>query len=317
MRRLLLVVVALAATLSSADDARAGCNLIPGTAKSFGAALGATNRPYAAPGERVEMRLRSCDPSPGFLVDGDDHVVTLLFRASAGATRHAVVLAADCAKVDLGPCSAAPGVVSATCREVAAGDLQTRVDLDEHDRRLNFVFPDTDALLAPDGDDVTLAGPVAIGVTAAGRAARLRSRDRAVCRAEPVSSRASTRSTPTTARAARRSRTRASRPSPRCRRRTTSRPTASRKVRRAPRRRPRPGWRSTPPGISSCRSAGAASWCATPACRCRASSGRAFSRRSRSRCRRRRSCIRSRPRAGSCRRSSSRRSTRRWRRRTS
>ncbi len=168
MNHFFSVVVALAVTLTVTDEARAGCNLIPGTAKSFGAALGATNRPYAAPGERVELRLRPCDASQGFLSGGDDHVVTFVFQASAGGTRHAVVLAADCSEVDLAPCSAAPGVVSATCREVAAGELQTRIDLDEHDRRLNLVFPDTDAVLAPDGDDVTLAGPVAIGVTAAG-----------------------------------------------------------------------------------------------------------------------------------------------------
>ncbi len=164
--RLLVVVTAMFA--ASVDDARAACNLIPGTAKSFAAALGATNRPYAAPGERVEIRLRHCDASSGFLADGDDHVVTLMFQPSAGGNRRAVVLAADCSKVDLDPCSAAPGVVSATCQEVASGTLQTRLDLDQHDRRLSFVFPDTDALLSPDGDDATLSGPVAIGVTAAG-----------------------------------------------------------------------------------------------------------------------------------------------------
>ena len=169
MNHFFSVLVALAATLAVPDDARAGCNLIPGTAKSFSAALGATNRPYAAPGERLEIRLRSCDASPGFLLRrrrSRRHPV-VPSRAPA-RTRPRSCSRPTAASVDLAACSAAPGVVSATCGRWRAGELQTRIDVDERDRRLTFTFPDTDALLAPDGDDVTLAGPVAIGVTAAG-----------------------------------------------------------------------------------------------------------------------------------------------------
>jgi hypothetical protein len=161
------IVAAIVATMASAADVHAACNLIPGTEKSFSAALGATNRPYAAPGERLELRLRPCDASPGFLPTGDAHVVTLVFKPAAGGTR-VVALAANCGAVDLAACSAAPGVLSATCMTAAPGAIVTRLDVDRGDRRLVFNFPDTDALVAPDGDDVTLAGPVAIGVTAAG-----------------------------------------------------------------------------------------------------------------------------------------------------
>src|SRR6185295_16197614 len=90
-----------------------------------------------------------------------------VFEPLSGTNRRVVVLAANCGAVDLSACSPA-GVVSATCVPASAADLVTRVDVDAGDRRLAFVFPDTDALLAPNGDDVTLAGPVAIGVTAAG-----------------------------------------------------------------------------------------------------------------------------------------------------
>src|SRR5262249_32294115 len=62
--------------------------------------------------------------------------------------------------------------ISATCLEVPDAALRTRVDLDEGDRRLVFQFPDTDALLPPDGDDQTLTGPVAIAVTRAVRGAK-------------------------------------------------------------------------------------------------------------------------------------------------
>jgi hypothetical protein len=160
------LLVTLAALAADLPPGHAACNLIPGTEKSFSAALGATNRPYAAPGERLEMKLRSCDASGGFRATGTDHVVTLVFQPLTGSKR-VVVLAANCGGVDLGACTP-PGVASATCVTAAAGDLTTRVDIDAGDRRLNLRFPDTDAILAPDGDDVTLAGPVAIAVTAVG-----------------------------------------------------------------------------------------------------------------------------------------------------
>ncbi|HEV7733486.1 MAG TPA: hypothetical protein VGR62_15065 [Candidatus Binatia bacterium] len=161
-------VFLLGLAMAGAQDARAACNLIPGTARTFGATLGATNRPFAAPGERVELRLRDCDASSGFLPAGTDHVVTLLFKPTSGANLRAVVVAADCGPIDMTACSNAPNVVSATCIQATPATLQTRIDVDQGDRRLSFAFPDTDAILAPDADDVTLAGPVAIGVTAAG-----------------------------------------------------------------------------------------------------------------------------------------------------
>jgi len=162
------LLLAIALLLAIPVDAHAACNLIPGTEKTFGSALGAANRPFAAPGERLELKLRSCDASSGFRAAGTDHVVTLAFKPTSGTTR-IVVLAANCGAVDLSPCSSAPGVASATCVQVSASDLQTRVSVDQGDRRLGFTFPDTDAILAPDGDDATLAGPVAIGVTAVGQ----------------------------------------------------------------------------------------------------------------------------------------------------
>src|SRR5262249_35120844 len=135
------------------------------------AQLGATNRPFAGPGEPVEVRLRSCDSSPGFQDDGPDHVVTLVFKPLSGLDRRVVVLAKKCSTVDLSSCGPA-GAISATCLEVPDPALRTRVDLDEGDRRLVFQFPDTDALLPPDGDDQTLTGPVAIAVTRAVRGAK-------------------------------------------------------------------------------------------------------------------------------------------------
>jgi Tol biopolymer transport system component len=170
MRPAVTLLPVLAALLGAVPSARAACNLIPGTEKTFGSVLGAANRPFAAPGERLELRLRRCDVSTGFLPAGGDHVVTVAFKPPSGSDTRIVVLAADCGEVDLAPCTAAPGVVSAECRETLPGELATRIDLDEGDRRLVVTFPDTDALIGGAADDSTLSGPVAIGVTAAGAA---------------------------------------------------------------------------------------------------------------------------------------------------
>ena len=63
--------------LATAPRADAACNLIPGTAKTYDSIVGAANRPFAAPGELLELRLRPCDTSsPGFLPNAADQVVT-------------------------------------------------------------------------------------------------------------------------------------------------------------------------------------------------------------------------------------------------
>src|SRR5439155_21571671 len=59
----------LAVLLATGDSrpAQAVCNLIPQTTRTFSGALGTANRPFAAPGEPLEIALRPCDvASPGF-----------------------------------------------------------------------------------------------------------------------------------------------------------------------------------------------------------------------------------------------------------
>jgi hypothetical protein len=161
--------LALVCLLVGAEAAQAACNLIPGTEKTFNSALGGTNRPFAAPGEAVEILRRPCDPpAVSFSADPTQHVVTVLFTPPGG-TPNAVALtaAADCSGVNLGSCSL-PGGGTVTCVDAPTGSGVTTVERDGV-RRLRFRFPDTDdALLAAD-DDVTLSGPVKIAVTAAGQ----------------------------------------------------------------------------------------------------------------------------------------------------
>lgn len=155
------VVTVLAWAMSF--SAHAACNLFPGTIKTFNSTLGATNRPFAAPGETIEVRLRSCDEaSPGFLADGDDHVVTFAFKPAVGSPQ-LVALASDCGQVDTGACAA-----TTTCLQTLSGGLTTVIDAAAGDRRLVVRIPDTDNLLAPDGDARTLSGAAAMAVTALG-----------------------------------------------------------------------------------------------------------------------------------------------------
>ena len=56
-----MLLVVGSAVCSHTRPVQASCNLIPGTAKTFNATLGATNRPFAAPGEAIELLVRPCD----------------------------------------------------------------------------------------------------------------------------------------------------------------------------------------------------------------------------------------------------------------
>ena len=168
-RRPLAALTALLAGLALAPRAEAGCNLIPGTAKTFNATRGATNRPYAAPGERLEVRLRPCDATPpGLGMNASDHLVTVVFQPPSGP-RHAVVLtaAADCSALAM-KITACNGLLTGggttTCVAGAAAGLAIA------DRNgvavLGFNFPDTDTQFAPASDGLTLSGPAAVAITA-------------------------------------------------------------------------------------------------------------------------------------------------------
>ena len=148
--------------------AHATCNLIPGAITNFNSSLGATNRPFAAPGERVEVRARPCDfATVPFPATADGLVVTVVFTPrDPMAPRRAVVLTnGSCSQLDAArtTCETTLGVDFKTnCVSGAEAGLQfvDRVD----GRYLSFRFPDTDALVADESDDYTLAGPAAIGI---------------------------------------------------------------------------------------------------------------------------------------------------------
>ncbi len=162
--------------------ARAACNLIPQTIKTFNSTLGATNRPFAAPGESVEIRLRPCDEgSAGIAANAAGNVVTVLFTpTNVGAARRAVILTAapDCAAINplLAACTAQLGAGgSASCiaspPQPSPGPSSGLQVVDRNDVRfLRFTFPDTDSVIGTPTDNITLAGPVRLAVSAPGTA---------------------------------------------------------------------------------------------------------------------------------------------------
>ncbi len=168
--------------------AESACNLIPGVRPLFDGAQGQTNRPFAAPGERIEVSLRNCDSSLGLSALETDHVVTILFTPPAGNPTAVILTAeADCAGLasEIAGCESALGAGgTAFCLPQAQADVEI-VDRSGV-RSLGFRFPDTDArcvggtepgtpcgdsadcdggTCAPDDNDRTLTGSVAVVVT--------------------------------------------------------------------------------------------------------------------------------------------------------
>ncbi|HVM96335.1 MAG TPA: hypothetical protein VMT89_08090, partial [Candidatus Acidoferrales bacterium] len=129
------------ALAAAEHGAEAACNLIPQTTKVFEGAVGSMNRPFAAPGEPVDLRVRPCDTASAGLNASD--LVTVVFTPPSGV-KHAVVLtgAPTCAAVTplLAACAAQLGSSgAATCVPSASSALQV-ID-DGSGRRLRFNFP--------------------------------------------------------------------------------------------------------------------------------------------------------------------------------
>jgi hypothetical protein len=109
--------------LTTADMASASCNVIPGTARTFRSGAALVDRPFAGPGEWVELGFDSTchGAASGFTATASDYVVTVMFRPPAAEAR-AVVLAADCAQIatQLAACGGVSGLASTTCIDATA-----------------------------------------------------------------------------------------------------------------------------------------------------------------------------------------------------
>lgn len=168
------VLVALGAA-SVPGEARAACNLIPSDPDRFQSVIGATNRPFAGPGDVVEVALATdgCDASSLGTsgASAADLVATYVFKPAAGEAAHVAVVASDCeARHEaLDACRTEPSVASVTCLAAAGERGIPRIELFEREATaiVGLRFPDTDALVGASDDGRGFAGPVAIAVTRA------------------------------------------------------------------------------------------------------------------------------------------------------
>jgi Tol biopolymer transport system component len=174
-RRLGVGVLAASIALASATAARAACNLIPQAVQTYRAARGTANRPYAAPGDYVEVAVRpgGCDVGATALAGPDgptsSYVVSLIFTPPDGGPRRVVFLSP-------GSCAASPATnQTSSCSPFVAGavacvdggnpanapnfQLVTRDGV----KHLSFRFPDPELTSL----GIPLAGPVTIAVTPA------------------------------------------------------------------------------------------------------------------------------------------------------
>lgn len=167
--RALAMALFTAAAAFPARPAAASCNQIPGTVGVFRGASGSANRPFAGPGDFVELRAgTACHPdTTPFAADRAAHVVSIVFTPPAGRAS-LVAIAADCSSLsgELDRCAHDRDFAHATCVPHATAALESFSR--DGEPRLRFRFPDTDPLLHAGDDDRTLAGPVALAVSAAG-----------------------------------------------------------------------------------------------------------------------------------------------------
>lgn len=149
----------------------AACDAIPGAQGRFRGSRGIVDRPFARPGDTVEVGGDAdCSDASPRVVDASS-VVTIVFRPPHGPS-NAVVIAPSCATIlaERTACEAELGGGSLTCVSAAAAGLEvvTRAGAP----RARFRFPDTDAILSDAADVATrsdgrgFAGPAAIAITA-------------------------------------------------------------------------------------------------------------------------------------------------------
>jgi len=163
-----IIPLALAAAMPTA--ARAACNIIPGTTQTFRGTVAAADRPFAGPGDVLELHRDPCDSAgSGFSAIATNQVITFVFTPPNGP-RNVVVLAKDCAALESkrATCAATAGVASAKC--VPANRAGQPIDLQvvERDgvRHLRVRVPSVTDLGGIDAvPEHTLSGPAAIAVS--------------------------------------------------------------------------------------------------------------------------------------------------------
>ena len=169
--------ITVAWLLFRVHPAHAACNVIPPAIQPFRATVARIDRPFAAPGDWVELSPDGCTQTVGFTDPIETLLVSVLFTPPAGGPQTLLVLAPGaCSMPDvqaqISACSSTvPPGTRLTCQTLrTTGPV---LDLEKPAVRpmnLRFRFPDTDALLGEPADDLTLSGPATVAVTRRGEA---------------------------------------------------------------------------------------------------------------------------------------------------
>ena len=166
--RLPAILVLVLASLIAPAAVHAACEVIPGLRMQFGGPEGAADRPFAAPGEIVEISAPVCsgtDPAGSeFGSVGSDHVITLAITPYPdAATTSLVAITSDCSAISVSTCSGK----TVTCLERGTVGVDTRElsvnQDDDGSRTLLFQWPDEADLPKP-------VGPARIAVHGVGTA---------------------------------------------------------------------------------------------------------------------------------------------------
>jgi len=169
-----LLACVVISMLAVATGVEAACNLIPSDPDRFQSVIGATNRPFAGPGDTIEIGIvaSGCDARSAGATgrDAASYVATYVFQPRPQAAADVIVIASDCAAraAAIDNCRAKPGVGRVQCRAAKGPGAMTAIEVLERKGAAVFSvrFPDTDALVGGEHDGLTLTGPVRIALTA-------------------------------------------------------------------------------------------------------------------------------------------------------
>lgn len=183
---ILVQTVLAVAVVAPPTTCHAACDVIPAAIQPIRGTVGSIDRPFAAPGEWLELSPDSCLGRREIVKPNDrleDLVVSVVFQPDRpSATRFVALTSDDCessamqARLDVCRDALHTDGAPATpnervqCRSLRTGGV---ADLDRPARapgNLRVRFPDTDDMLGGGADDLTLAGPAVVAVTRRGDA---------------------------------------------------------------------------------------------------------------------------------------------------
>lgn len=165
----MLLIVAVCDLPPTGADA--ACNVIPPAIQPFRAIIGSVDRPFAGPGDWVELSADPCEQRAGITDPVEQLVVSVLFTPPHGGPATAVILTADSCEdpAIVRQISSCNDVGRVVCRRLRTSPPLADIEHPANrPNNLRFRFPDTDDVFGPPDDDGVLTGPATMAVTRRG-----------------------------------------------------------------------------------------------------------------------------------------------------